>query len=444
MRNPPAGHIRIDPDGLTAVGEALGALGRGPLHEAGVRVETLLLELDAAWGGPARVAFRKAGGRPVGACLQAAERDLERIQLCLTGVAAAYARLERDLALGDAAPARRSRKPPGLSRSSLQEYVGPPVYVIVAGDTLWDIANRFDTTVEALRAANGIAGHLIYPGQRLIIAQPQPPMAAPEPPVPGDVVIVRAGDTLWGIAVAYGITVADLRAANGITGDLIYPGQRLRLPAAGEAPPSPILRPGAALLLADAFVSGYAWQAHPGHYAVDLSTLAVDKTLRAPYAGTRIVADPCPALTADGNVTGRMAAGQGFGPENNWGYGALTVVESRYEDLTAAQVADLAMRGASVQPGQSLYVMIAHLQPDQVPEAGTVLQAGDPIAQMGTSGNSTGPHAHVEIAVTVSGLRPGEGQNSASFWIGAVVGVSNGAAAPGTRIDPTPLFGDGP
>ena len=49
-----------------------------------------------------------------------------------------------------------------------------------------------------------------------------------------------------------------------------------------------------------------------------------------------------------------------------------------------------------------------------------------------------------EVAVTASGLRPGEGQSAAAFWIGAVVGVSNGAAEPGTRVDPTPLFVGGP
>jgi len=72
--------------------------------------------------------------------------------------------------------------------------------------------------------------------------------------------------------------------------------------------------------------------------------------------------------------------------------------------------------------------------------AGAALEAGDPIATLGTSGNSTGPHVHVEVAVAPEGLRPAEGQNSASFWIGTIVGVRNGAAAQGTRVDPTPVF----
>lgn len=41
--------------------------------------------------------------------------------------------------------------------------------------------------------------------------------------------VVQAGDTLWAIANRYSMDVFSLRAANGITGDLIFPGQRLRL-----------------------------------------------------------------------------------------------------------------------------------------------------------------------------------------------------------------------
>jgi len=47
---------------------------------------------------------------------------------------------------------------------------------------------------------------------------------------------IKPGDTLWGIAHRYGTTVAALKAANGLKGDLIFPGQVLRLP--GAAPPA--------------------------------------------------------------------------------------------------------------------------------------------------------------------------------------------------------------
>jgi membrane-bound lytic murein transglycosylase D len=44
-------------------------------------------------------------------------------------------------------------------------------------------------------------------------------------------VIVRSGDTLGAIAQRNGTTIAKLRSANGITGNRIHAGQRLRIPA---------------------------------------------------------------------------------------------------------------------------------------------------------------------------------------------------------------------
>jgi LysM repeat protein len=51
--------------------------------------------------------------------------------------------------------------------------------------------------------------------------------------------VVQPGDTLWSISQQVGLSVDALRAANGISGDLIYPGQVLVLPANGTAPPGP-------------------------------------------------------------------------------------------------------------------------------------------------------------------------------------------------------------
>lgn len=55
---------------------------------------------------------------------------------------------------------------------------------------------------------------------------------------------VKAGDTLWGIANRYGVTVANLRSWNGISGDLIRPGQTLKLSGSVSQPaPTPTPQP---------------------------------------------------------------------------------------------------------------------------------------------------------------------------------------------------------
>ena len=55
---------------------------------------------------------------------------------------------------------------------------------------------------------------------------------------------VQAGETLWSISLLYGVTLEELRAANGLAGDVIYPGQELSIPTTGEngeAEPEPVV-----------------------------------------------------------------------------------------------------------------------------------------------------------------------------------------------------------
>ena len=105
---------------------------------------------------------------------------------------------------------------------------GPNEYIVVAGDTLFSIARRFGTTVEALQGANGIANPaLIRVGQRLTIPQSG---SQPSTSTPGTYV-VRAGDTLYGIATALGKNVQDIIAANHLAEPyVIVPGQVLTIP----------------------------------------------------------------------------------------------------------------------------------------------------------------------------------------------------------------------
>ncbi|MCP5099242.1 MAG: LysM peptidoglycan-binding domain-containing protein [Chloroflexi bacterium] len=59
-----------------------------------------------------------------------------------------------------------------LGLNALLEVTSTPTvttYIVVGGDTLFSISQRFGTTVDALRAANGLVGNAISPGQTLII-----------------------------------------------------------------------------------------------------------------------------------------------------------------------------------------------------------------------------------------------------------------------------------
>lgn len=100
----------------------------------------------------------------------------------------------------------------------------PATYVVKAGDTLYDIAVAFDLTVDDLIAFNDLDGIVIRPGMELTLTAGDPS------PVPLSVE-VAAGDTLWGLSRTYDVSVADIAAANGISAQaVLQPGQALVIP----------------------------------------------------------------------------------------------------------------------------------------------------------------------------------------------------------------------
>ena len=96
------------------------------------------------------------------------------------------------------------------------------IYVVKAGDTLSGIAAKFGTTVSELVKLNNISNpNLIYVGQVLKI---------PSGGAVRETYVVKAGDTLSGIAAKFGTTVSELVRLNNISNpDLIYAGQVLKV-----------------------------------------------------------------------------------------------------------------------------------------------------------------------------------------------------------------------
>lgn len=127
---------------------------------------------------------------------------------------------------------------------STQQAVGAGSYQVKAGDSVWGIAHRYGMTMEALRAANNLSGNFIYPGQVLAVSgtstasQPSQAVNNRTDSVTVDSTeaaagsyVVKAGDSVWGIAHRYGISMEALTSANGISNNFIYPGQVLQVNA---------------------------------------------------------------------------------------------------------------------------------------------------------------------------------------------------------------------
>jgi LysM repeat protein len=116
------------------------------------------------------------------------------------------------------------------------------VYTVRPGDTLGSIALKYGVTVEALMEANNLRNpNVIVVGQDLVIPETGAGKPGTGGPACADYHVVRRGETLSGIAYAYGLEPYTLARANGIY-DLneIYVGQQLCIPAKGGAPkPAP-------------------------------------------------------------------------------------------------------------------------------------------------------------------------------------------------------------
>ncbi len=120
------------------------------------------------------------------------------------------------------------------------------------GDTLYGIGLQYNVSVAQLKSWNNLTSDIIYIGQKLIVKgeatnqKPAKPASKPEKPVTTPVnkpnqskpaqpkpeintttYMVKKGDTLYGIGLTYGVSVAQLKSWNNLTGDMIYVGQKL-------------------------------------------------------------------------------------------------------------------------------------------------------------------------------------------------------------------------
>jgi LysM repeat protein len=103
-------------------------------------------------------------------------------------------------------------------------------HVVRAGDTLWDVANKYGLTVAQLTAANpGVSPDTLHVGQTLAIPSKTSPV--PSAASTGAIYTVKPNDTLWDIASRHGLFVNDLISANpGVDPQRLMAGQTLLIP----------------------------------------------------------------------------------------------------------------------------------------------------------------------------------------------------------------------
>lgn len=115
---------------------------------------------------------------------------------------------------------------------AVANYVGEPItengeniiYTVQRGDSLYSIAKKFDVSVADIKSANNLQNNLISIGQKLVI----PGFVAPTYSTIN--YVVQRGDSLYSIANRYNTTVNRIKEINNLTNNTLSIGDILKIP----------------------------------------------------------------------------------------------------------------------------------------------------------------------------------------------------------------------
>jgi LysM repeat protein len=144
----------------------------------------------------------------------------------------------------DVVGAPSDRVPPVRETTPPVRETTPPVapavteHTVVRGETFYGLAQRYGVTVSDITQANPrIEASRLQVGQKLVIPAPRTdraPSAGAGTAEGGRTYVVKRGDTLTKIAQQHGVTVSALKDLNGLVTDLIVVDQKLKLPPSGS------------------------------------------------------------------------------------------------------------------------------------------------------------------------------------------------------------------
>ncbi len=162
----------------------------------------------------------------------------------------------------------------------------PTTHTVAWGETLYSIARAYGVTPQTIANANGIdVNSWVYAGQRLTI--PSSGSSPGESKTPSGYYTVRAGDTLYSMAARFGTTVDALSATNNLPANgLLYVGWTLKVPSAATAAAAPKAQTQSYIVQAGEYLALIAMRYNTTAEAIALANSLPNSWLV--YAGQRL------------------------------------------------------------------------------------------------------------------------------------------------------------
>jgi len=218
---------------------------------------------------------------------------------------------------------------------------------------------------------------------------------------------VKPGDTLWSISRIFGVSLNELKELNGIQdGDLIKVGQVLRLP---EVRKHRVSR-GETLWSLSRRYGTTVDQLMDVNRITDPASLQVGQELIISGSAQPVAAQVQKMVFA-WPLKGRITSY--FGPRNGGFHHGLDIAGEMGELIRAGErgvvttVGSLPFYGNTViiDHGGGYKTLYGHTSEYLVSKGDTV-EKGQPVARVGSTGRSTGPHLHFEVRINNKAVNP--------------------------------------
>lgn len=252
-----------------------------------------------------------------------------------------------DLLYGAVSPESRSAQA-SASAASVNNYI------IQSGDTLSSIAQKFDITITTLLNSNpNIKPTVLQVGQSLKILS-----------INGVLHKVKSGDSLSGLAIKYGVSPEVIASANSLLADdVLKISQELIIPGG-----RPIIQASTPTYAASSF-SSYLFRAGENSIYPLVSGGRISSQPHGPHGAFDIAA---PVGTGVVAVTDGIVEYVGYGWQGGYG------------------------NNVRIRHNNGATTLYAHLSKAHV-TSGQYVSRGEKIGEVGSTGQSTGPHLHLEV-----------------------------------------------